>query len=208
MKVCSECGALCADSDEKCPECSSIYLSYKCANCGEVYDASFCPMCGVEAGNEGKMCPNCNKLYFGRSCPDCGYREPSPTATKVYKPSAQSAKTGDGAGEESGKPAVDLSGKGYSAETLLLADIAMQKKSGKPADFSMLMPEKSSCRKSTALFLCIFFGWLGAHLYYVGNSKKGMLYMMTFGMMGVGIIMDAFAIIRGDFVDKKGLPLS
>jgi restriction system protein len=206
MKVCSSCGAECDNSFEKCPECSSDFLSWKCSNCSEIYDAAFCPNCGVEAGNDGKLCPKCDKKYFGKSCPGCGYREGMENANKVYKPTV----TADSSGGEGENKKIDLSGKGYSAQELLLADMAMNKKSSAPSPFDLayLMPKKSKCKKSTALILCLFFGWIGAHQYYVGNSKKGMLYAMTMGLFFVGVLMDAVAIIQGDFKDKEGLPLS
>ena len=187
MKVCSSCGA-------------------ECGNCGEIYDAAFCPVCGVEAGNDGKLCPKCDKKYFGKSCPDCGYREGMENANKVYTPTAAA----NPSGENNTEKKYDLSGKGYSAQELLLADMAMNKKNGGPSavDLGLMMPKKSSCKKSTALILCLLFGWMGAHQYYVGNSKKGMLYVMTMGLFFVGVLMDAVAIYQGDFKDSKGLPLS
>ena len=205
MKVCEKCGAECDNSLDICPECSSDFLSWRCSNCSEIFDASFCPSCGVEAGNDGKICPECGNKYFTGSCRECGYSESKAKAPYVYQP-ANTAKSDDGEGNEEKK--IDLSGKGYTAQELFLAEMALNKKSGSAPDMSFFMPQKSKCSKSTALILCLLFGWLGAHQYYVGNSKKGMLYLMTFGLFFAGVIMDAVAIYRGDFTDSKGLPLS
>ncbi|MBR0112292.1 MAG: NINE protein [Clostridia bacterium] len=215
MKVCSSCGAELDNSAEICPECSSAFLSVKCSNCGEIYDASFCPVCGVEAGNDGILCPNCDKKYYGKSCPDCGYRKGMENANKVYAPTIKPQDAGNGneaaGGAEETADGVkkhDLSGKGYTAQELFLAEMALNKNSANPMSFAALMPQKSKCKKTTALILCLLLGWVGAHQYYVGNSKKGMLYVMTMGLMFVGVLMDAAAIMRGDFTDSKGLPLS
>ena len=61
--------------------------------------------------------------------------------------------------------------------------------------------------KGTALILCIFLGFFGAHLFYVGRTGKGLLYLFTVGLFGIGWIIDIFAIISGSFEDANGLPL-
>lgn len=211
MKVCAFCNTECEDDALKCPSCDSVDFSFKCYNCGEVYDSGFCPGCGVEAGNKGKMCPNCNKLYFVRACPDCGYREIAASANKTYKMSAEAmekAREGlDKDGVQDSAPKVGINGKNLSPEALMLADMAMNRTPGMPLSFASFMPTVSDKTKSMTLILCILFGWLGLHQFYVGNNKKGMLYFATMGFFGVGIIMDIINILNDNFYDKKGLPL-
>ncbi len=206
MKVCFYCNAECEDDAELCPECGKDEFSFKCYNCGEVFDSGFCPNCGVEAGNKGKMCPNCNKPYYGRSCPDCGYHEIAAGANKTYKmsPEAMAKAAGEGGAESK---VIGLNSKNLSPEALQLAEIAMNREGRAPVDFSAFMPKTSDKTRGAALILCIFFGWIGAHQFYVGNNKKGMLYFATFGLFGIGIVLDLIAIINRDFTDKKGLPL-
>lgn len=62
-------------------------------------------------------------------------------------------------------------------------------------------------RKKTALILCIFFGYLGLHHFYVGRIGKGILYLFTFGLCGIGWIVDIFKILMGTFRDNVGAPL-
>ena len=38
--------------------------------------------------------------------------------------------------------------------------------------------------------LCLFMGWLGAHKFYTGNIGMGILYLVTFGLCGIGWIID------------------
>lgn len=65
----------------------------------------------------------------------------------------------------------------------------------------------SDKKKSTALLLCLFFGWLGAHRYYVGKIGTGLLYTCTFGLFCIGWIVDLFKILLGTFRDNVGAPL-
>lgn len=61
--------------------------------------------------------------------------------------------------------------------------------------------------KNVALWLCVFFGFLGVHQFYVGKKGKGILYLCTAGMVGIGWISDIFLIAAGKFRDSRGLPL-
>ena len=67
--------------------------------------------------------------------------------------------------------------------------------------------QTSDKKKWTALLLCLFFGWLGFHQFYVGRIGKGLLYMFTFGFFFIGIILDFISILMGSFRDNVGAPL-
>lgn len=54
------------------------------------------------------------------------------------------------------------------------------------------------------LLLCIFFGGLGVHRYYVGKIGTGILWTLTGGCFGIGYIVDLIKIIVGKFKDKSG----
>lgn len=41
------------------------------------------------------------------------------------------------------------------------------------------------------LCLCLFLGWIGAHKFYAKNSGMGVLYLFTFGLFGIGWIIDS-----------------
>ncbi len=62
-------------------------------------------------------------------------------------------------------------------------------------------------KKWTAFFLCFFLGYLGVHRFYVGKSGTGLLYLFTFGLFGVGCLLDLLLILVGAFKDKMGQPL-
>ena len=42
----------------------------------------------------------------------------------------------------------------------------------------------------TAYLLCIFFGWLGGHRFYLDQFNMGLLYVFTFGFLGFGTLLD------------------
>ena len=62
----------------------------------------------------------------------------------------------------------------------------------------------SSLNRLTALLLCLFLGWLGAHRYYVGKIGTGLLFTATFGLITIGTIYDFVMIVTGEFTDSEG----
>ena len=62
----------------------------------------------------------------------------------------------------------------------------------------------SNKKKSTALILCIFGGYMGLHQFYVGKAGKGVLYLCTAGLCGIGWFVDIFKILSGTFHDSTG----
>lgn len=66
----------------------------------------------------------------------------------------------------------------------------------------------SKYNKTVALILCIFLGYFGVHHFYVNNSKKGLLYLCTIGLFGIGWIIDIILICIDKFKDGDGLILS
>lgn len=61
--------------------------------------------------------------------------------------------------------------------------------------------------KIVALLLCIFLGVFGAHQFYVGKVGKGILYIFTCGLFGIGWFIDIILILCGSFKDSNDLPL-
>lgn len=57
----------------------------------------------------------------------------------------------------------------------------------------------SNKNKDIALLLCIFGGIFGLHQFYFGNIGKGVLYLFTGGILGIGWIMDIIRILNGSF---------
>ena len=59
-----------------------------------------------------------------------------------------------------------------------------------------------------ALLLCIFFGFFGAHFFYVGKTAKGILSIFTVGGFYVAWIISIVKIAKGEFKDSKGRVLT
>ncbi len=70
-----------------------------------------------------------------------------------------------------------------------------------------LLPARKS--KTVALILCIigFFGIGGLHRMYVGKVGSGILHFFTYGLCGIGTIVDLISILSGGFRDSYGQPL-
>lgn len=50
--------------------------------------------------------------------------------------------------------------------------------------------------KWAVFFLCLFFGFLGVHRFYEKKIGTGILYLLTFGLCGIGVIRDLIWILR------------
>jgi TM2 domain-containing membrane protein YozV len=48
-----------------------------------------------------------------------------------------------------------------------------------------------------ALLLCFFLGFLGVHRFYVGKVGTGILQIITFGGLGIWVLIDFILIIVG-----------
>ena len=58
--------------------------------------------------------------------------------------------------------------------------------------------------RMTAFILCLLFGVFGVHQFYAGNKGKGILYLFTVGLFGIGWLIDLFLILTGQFKDSYG----
>ena len=64
----------------------------------------------------------------------------------------------------------------------------------------MVVPIKS---KGVAYLLWFFLGILGAHRFYLGKIGTGILYLLTFGVFGIGWLIDLFTL--GGQVDSYNI---
>lgn len=66
--------------------------------------------------------------------------------------------------------------------------------------------EKSKYPKSRTIdtLLCMILGIFGAHRFYEGKIKSGILWMVTFGCLGIGWLIDYIKAISGTVTDKDG----
>jgi TM2 domain-containing membrane protein YozV len=55
-----------------------------------------------------------------------------------------------------------------------------------------------------ATLLCLFFGLIGVHRFYVGKVGTGILQILTLGGLGIWTTIDLIMILAGSFKDKDG----
>jgi phage shock protein PspC (stress-responsive transcriptional regulator) len=55
---------------------------------------------------------------------------------------------------------------------------------------------KSMINKRKSLWLCLFLGWLGVHRFYEHKIETGILYLCTFGIFGIGWIIDLMLLVN------------
>tara|TARA_B100000686_G_C16789932_1_gene977950 strand:+ start:2043 stop:2234 length:192 start_codon:yes stop_codon:yes gene_type:complete len=58
-----------------------------------------------------------------------------------------------------------------------------------------------------AALLCFFLGGFGAHRFYVGKVGTALLMIITFGGLGIWLLIDFIMILTGGFKDKEGRDL-
>jgi len=61
----------------------------------------------------------------------------------------------------------------------------------------------SNANRMTALLLALFVGWLGAHRFYVNRPLSGLVWFVTLGFFGIGVIYDLVLISTGEFRDAE-----
>lgn len=68
------------------------------------------------------------------------------------------------------------------------------------------IPKETFSRKNraVALLLCLLLGVFGAHKFYLGKFWVGVLYIFTYGLFGIGLLIDLVVLIAGNPTDKKG----
>ena len=76
---------------------------------------------------------------------------------------------------------------------------------GMPQNYQNMQTSNKS--KVLSLLFCMFLGALGIHRFYLGKIGTGILWFLTGGCFGFGVIVDFIRLCTGSMTDKHGLPL-
>ena len=63
---------------------------------------------------------------------------------------------------------------------------------------------KATQSKIVLALVCFFVGFLGIHRFMVGKIGTGVLMIVTFGGLGIWVLIDFIMILLGKFSDKQG----
>ncbi len=66
------------------------------------------------------------------------------------------------------------------------------------------MSEKS---RLAALLFCWFLGIFGVHRFYVGKTGTGIIWLLTLGCLGIGVLVDLINLLLGNFTDAEKKPV-
>lgn len=136
-------------------------------------------------------CPKCLTVYEGERCPNCGYMIPDSLSLQTHSPLEQS--------KQFKQPNVIINNYVTGDQIQTFQHVSRNRLSRKPTE--------SPKSKWLAFWLCVFFGEFGVHRFYVGKIGMGLLWLFTFGVFGIGWIVDCIIILFGEFKDSDNLKL-
>lgn len=140
-----------------------------------------CPECEHEISETALNCPNCGYSFEKKKfCKYCGEKIPvdSIVCPKCGRQVEQSENSSGGITINNAATSSASSSASATAQNV------NQSEERKPKKID----------KMTALMMCIFGGWLGVHKFYEGKVGLGILYLLTFGLFGIGWIIDIIII--------------
>ena len=139
----------------------------------------FCPNCGAALEQGVKFCSNCGQSI-------------APAAPQEQAPPQQQAPTNFAVAQPT--QVVQI----HTAPTVIAARAPAQE----PVDLT----QPSTYNRTVALILCLLFGVVGVHHFYVGKSGLGVLYiLLSFVIISPFLaIIDLILIISGGYKDSRG----
>lgn len=166
-----------------------------CTHCGAQISngASFCPACGTSAGAAGdntKYCTHCRARlpYNAMFCSACGAEADRTISDVKYCTHCggqipYEAKFCSKCGRETG-----ISAAPVQQPVIINNNIINQ-------STQTLVPYGKPKNKWLAFILCFFFGVFGVHRFYEGKIGTGILWLFTYGIFGIGWLVDLIIIL-------------
>jgi len=97
--------------------------------------------------------------------------------------------------------AIKRDGHIHTNISVYLPDLLHDSIDGKHAELDFRRPQKD---RLVALLLCIFLGIFGAHRFYLGKWKSGLVQLLTLGVYGVWTLVDLVLILLNKLSDANG----
>ena len=137
-------------------------------------------------------CPNCGAVITGKFCEYCGTHFASDDDAKVVIINNFYGSADNDSADQS------AFNRGFAANSNAQTAFAYAATADACADVS---------RKSrlVALLLAVFLGYFGVHRFYAGQIATGIVYLFTFGLLGLGWVVDIIRIALGCYRDGQGL---
>ena len=156
----------------KCPVCDNENTSMLCPRCG--FDASRDYGKYPTLGTVGPI-PSVSALQKQRQKKQKPKKDTPPTTTAKPKPKKDTPPTTTAKPKPKNDPPVPK----------------------QTAKVTTAPPPSGAVPKNKwiAFCLCFFLGMFGAHKYYEGKIRMGLLYTFTYGLFGYGWLFDVFALL-------------
>jgi len=135
-----------------------------------------CPECNKEISDMAGNCPNCGApIKKQKFCKHCG--------EKIDMDCIICPKCGKQVEE------LDASNKNIVINNNASASASASATVVTPVYFGRAK------NKWVAFFLCLFLGYFGIHKFYEGKVGMGILYLFTFGLFGIGWLVDIIVLL-------------
>jgi len=138
-----------------------------------------CPECGKEISDQAASCPNCGtpiQKTERKFCQHCG--------EQIDKECVICPKCG--------KQVKEL--KNDNDKNIIINNNNTASSSATATIINHIVGGRQK-NKWVAFFLCLFTGWLGIHKFYEGKILMGILYILTLGLFGIGILVDLIILL-------------
>lgn len=150
-----------------------------CSKCGEEFVGKFCPSCGQAVFQDKTKCLNCGTEYTGNFCPSCGQAKETASQSNMQPQPQQSP---------SAQPPINIVINNANTNTN-----ANTNNNANTSSTTQKTPTPKN--KWVAFLLCFFLGEFGAHKFYERKYLLGILYLFTFGLFGIGWLIDVIALL-------------
>lgn len=167
----------------------------------------YCSSCGEENAPNARFCSKCGATSFVASIAE--FIKQSKAAEEAAKEAAQKkireaereAERQRAAAQKAAEEAEAARRKAQSQTTTS----SYQAPPSRPTYTGYSSPNQFS--PFAIGLLCLVLGVFGVHRFAVGKKKTGVLYLLTGGLLGFGVIWDLISIVTGRFNDGNGLPV-